>query len=305
MSRYTMGNTIERIRRQLNSVVRLELNVLGASLNDTATTLTTEYDHANSLRPGAVLSMGQELMRVISNNPLSKEVVVLRGWMDTRAHTHDLGAEILINPRFTRADIIEAIIQEVESWNPDIFKVADEAYTIEVETRGVEVGAAYANAIGVVEVRRNFTEDDNNVWPEFPYTLHRGRSASLTPTEGSGMFIRFTSTTGYATQAGTVIARFAVPYDAQDIESEQTDLVLDVGMDPSLLELIELGVKSRLLMDEEIPRSGRGVQDEPRRAEEVPVGATMTTTQFLLQRYERRRNQEVFRLRTKYPFRAW
>lgn len=307
MSRYTMGNTIERIRRQLNSTVRLELNVLGATLNDTATTLTTEYDHANSLRAGAVLSLGQELMKVISNNVTSKEVVVIRGWLDTRAHAHDLGAEILINPRFTRADIIEGIIQEVETWSPDIFKVADEVVSLAVASEGYEVSSTYANALGVIEVRRNYTEAESVVWPQIDYRLHRGRSATLTPTENSGLFIRLLPPggAGYLPAASQILARYAVPYNAQDIESEQTDLVLDVGLDPSLLELIELGVKYRLMMDDEIPRSGRGMQDEPRRAEETPVGSTANVAQFMLQRYENRRNQEVMRLRTKYPFRSW
>ena len=305
MARTTVENTIERIRRQLNSTVRLEINTLGATLTTSTNPVTLNYDLSNSVRSGSVLSVGRELMRVISVNTSSKECTVIRGWQDSDAEAHDSGDEVLINPRFTRTDIYDAIIQEIDSWEPDLFKVVDDPETVAVEAQGFEIASAYSNALGVIEVRRNWTEENSVVWPTMPFTLHRGRSASLTPTEGSGLFIRFTGNIGYTPAAGTVIARLAVPYDSSDITSEASDLVADVGMDAPLLELVEMGVKARLISDDETGRSARNAQDEPRRNEEVPVGAAMNAAQMALQRYERRRNQEVIRLRTRYPFRTW
>lgn len=305
MARTTIQNTIERIRRQMDSNIRLEVNTLGATLTTTTNPVTLTYDLANSVRAGAVLSVGHELMRVISINATSKEVTVLRGWLDTDAAAHDQNDEVLINPRFTRADIYDAIIQEIDSWQPDIFTATDIAVTIAQDDQGFEVPSANSNALGVIELRRNFTEDESVVWPEFNYVLHRGRSASLTPNEGTGLFVRFTDHGGRALKAGTVVARLAIPYDSSLIVDEDSDLVADVGIDSPLLELIELGVKARLLDDSEIARSGRGIQDEPRRAEEVPPGAAQQKAQGLLQRYERRRHQEVDRMRQRYPFKAW
>jgi hypothetical protein len=305
MARTTVENTIERIRRQLASTVRLEINTLGSTLTDSTTTFPLTYDVANSIRSGAVLSVGRELMRVITVNVSSKEVTVIRGWQDTNAAAHDTGAEVLINPRFTRFDIFDAIVQEIDSWSPDIFRVEDDTDDFPVEATGFEVPTAYVNALGVVSLRRNYTEDASAVWPDMPFKLYRGRSGSLTPTEGTGMYVRFTKGLGYTTQAGAYAIRYALPYDTALIVDEDTDLVGDVGIDSPLLELVELGVKYRLLMDDENPRSGRGVQDEPRRTEEVPPGASMNQTQAVLQRYERRRNSEVLRLRTMHPFRSW
>jgi len=305
MARTTVENTIERIRRQLASTVRLEINTLGSSLTTSTLTFPLTYDLANSVRSGAVLSIGRELMRVVTVNVTSKEVTVIRGWQDTDAEAHASGDEVLINPRFTRFDIYDAIIQEIDSWNPDIFKVADAGGTFLTEATGFEVPAAYSAALGVIHVRRNFTEDSSLVWPETPFALHRGFSTNLTPTEGTGMYVRFTKGIGYMPQAGSYAIRYAIPFDTSDITAESSDLVADVGLDSPLLELVELGVKYRLLMDDENPRSARSVQDEPRRNEEVPVGQSINQTQSVLQRYERRRNSEVLRLRTLYPFRSW
>lgn len=305
MARSTVENTIERIRRQLNSSLRMEVNTLASSLTTSTDPITLNYELSNSIRPGAILSIGTELMRVIAVNRASKEINVLRGWQDTDAEAHDDDAEVLINPRFTRFDLWDSIILEIASWEPDLYTLSDDVESIAGDAEGFELASAYSNALGVVELRRNFTEDDSSVWPEFPFELHRGASANLTPTEGSGLFVRFTSNGGRARSAGTVLARVAIPYDTALITAESTDLITDVGLDTSLLELVELGVKYRVMMDDEMARSGRMVQDEPRRNDEVPVGAALTAAQFVLQRYERRRRQEVERLRTKYPFRAW
>ena len=302
MARTTVTNTIERIRRQLNSTVRLEVNVLAVALDASETVVTTTYDLANSIRNGAVLSIGSELMRVVAVSVSSKEITVIRGWQDTAGETHAIGDEILVNPRFTRFDIFDSMVNEIDSWAPDLFYVADATMDTVDDQAGVEVPSAFASALGVIEVRRNWTEDESVVWPTLPFVLHRGRSASLTPTEATGMFIRFTKDLGYA-RNGSIAVRFAMPYSTATLD-ESIDLA-DLEVTGGLLELIELGVKSRLLHDDEIGRTGRGMQDEPRRTEEVPAGAVMTLSQSFLQRYERRRNQEVRRLRTLHPFQAW
>lgn len=307
MSRSTVENTIERIRRQLASTVRMEINTLGSNVNTSAVTFPLTYDLANSVRSGGVLSIGTELMRVVSVNRVSKEVTVLRGWLDTNAEEHLSGDEVLINPRFTRSDIYDGIIQEIDSWAPDIFTTEDQLVTLAVDDQGFEVDSAHSNALGVIEVRRNYTEQESVVWPSIDFRLHRGASASITPNEGTGLFVRLLPANGGGRirLSGSALARYAIPYDSAAITGEGTDLVTDVGIDAPLLELIEMGVKARLVMDDETPRGGRGIQDEPRRAEEVPPGSTAQLAQTMLQRYERRRSQEVIRLRTKYPFKAW
>ena len=199
-------------------------------------------------------------------------------------------------------DIFDGIIQEIDSWNPDLFYVDDVAWETTDATQGVEVPLAQADAIGVCYVRRNWDENDSFVWPEYSYALHRGRPASLTPTGNSGLFIRFTDNLGYAYD-GDVIAGLAMPYDTSTLDMA-TDLA-DIEVSRPMLELIELGVKARLMMDDEIGHSARNAQDEPRRNQDVQPGEALSVAQMMLQRYERRRNIKVRRLRTSYPFQAW
>lgn len=305
MARTDVENTIERIRRQLDSNLRLEVNTVAATMTTTTDPITFTYDLANSVRPGAVLSVGRELMRVVSINAAAKTANVIRGWQDSDAEAHAIGDEILINPRFTRLDIYDGIIQEIDSWQPDIFTHTDIGVTFASDAQGFEIPSANSNALGVIELRRNYTEEESLAWPEMPYTLQRGLTSSLTPTEGTGLYVRFTTGIGRAPAAGSLAVRLAVPYDSSLITSEASDLVSDVGLDAPLLELVELGVKARLMMNAEYGRSGRGQQDEPRRAEETPPNTALTMAQATLQSYERRRHQEVDRMRRIYPYRAW
>jgi hypothetical protein len=241
-------------------------------------------------------------MRVVATSTNAKTVDVIRGWQDSDAETHTLGDEVLINPRFTRFDIFDGILQEIDSWEPDLFYVEDVTWETTDATQGVEVPAAQANALGVTYVRRNWDNTDSAVWPEYRYDVHRGRPASLSPVEASGLFIRFTEGIGYAAD-GDVIAGLAMPFSSENV-TEDTDLA-DIDIPRSMIELIELGVKARLMGDDEIGHSARNAQDEPRRNQDVQPGEALSVAQSMLQRYERRKNMEIRRLRTRYPFRAW
>ena len=107
----------------------------------------------------------------------------------------------------------------------------------------------------------------------------------------------------FATEPMTYIGERVGDADTSTLDMA-TDLA-DINISRPMLELIELGVKARLMMDDEIGHSARNAQDEPRRNQDVQPGEALNVAQMMLQRYERRRNIEVRRLRTSYPFQAW
>ena len=310
MARDNVTQIIERVRRSLASTVRMEVNTLGASLSAIETTVQLTYAVSKSLRSGAVLSIGAELLRVVAVDELAKTADVLRGWQDSTAEAHDSGDEVLINPRFTRFDIFDALTEEIDSWNPDLFYVTDVQMTTTDETQALELASTYADAIGVMTVRRNWTADQQtSVWPEIEFALQRGSAAAWDATTESGLLIRLTPSVGHRgrsgyANAGNLLVTMARPFDASAI-TEATDLIADLGIERSQLELVELGIKYRLLMDDEQGRSARNAQDEPRRNEEVPPGAAQSIGQATMQRYDRRRAQEIGKLRSRYPMRFW
>jgi len=302
MARDTVSTLIDKIRRQLNSTVRLEITTLGASCLAADTTLTLGYDLADSIRAGAVLSIEQETVRVMSVDVSAKEVTVIRGFQDSTAEDHAVGTEVQVNPRFTRFDIFDAIYDEMAGWTPDLWTTDLYETTVVDDQEVVELPAAHADALGVIEVRRNWTATDSSSWPQVEYRLQRGTTA-WTAATNSGLLVRFAE--GYGKmQAGSVMMTIARPFDLSTL-ADDTDLFTDLGVPYSYLELISLGVKMRLMGDDENGRSARNAQDEPRRNEDVPANTALTVAGQLGQRYERKRRNEVMTLRGRYPLRTW
>lgn len=305
MARDTVGTVIERIRRQLASSIRMEINQLGvlATADATDTTITLAHDIANNVRSGSVLSMGGELMRVIGADPLTKECTVIRAWQDSHLEAHAAGVEVLVNPRFTRFDILDAIINELDSWSPAIFTILDYQFDVSDDTNTIELPATMAQAIGVIRVRQLLTGSGSTSWPELEFRLQRGSMGVWDAATVTGLAIRVLNGGRGSVGEGKILATVALPIDTSTL-TETTNLSA-LGVVPQQLDVLELGVKYRLMGDDEPGRTGRTTQDEPRRTEETPPGSSLQVSGGLLQRYERRKGQEVMRLRSLYPMSTW
>lgn len=306
MARTTVANVIERCRRQLASSLRNEVNTLGASLDATETVVTLTYDLPAGLTAGSILSVGKELMRVVAISAPAKEATVIRGWQDSDGETHATGDEVMINPRFTRYDIYDAIVDEISSWEPNLYYVESYQWAVAQTDETVELPASMADSLGVVEVRRQWTQDDDNTsWPTIDWRIMRGTVGTWDLATTSGLVIRLMPNHGYM-RAGSVHALIARPFDVTTAELVETDdLVTDMNLSQSMIDLLVLGVKMRLMGDDEHGRSGRFTQDEPRRTEEVPVGSALTVAQTLRSTYNRRMGDEMRKLGNKYRMRSW
>lgn len=298
MARTEVGNVIERVRRQLASSLRYEVNVLGAALNATETVVQLTYALSAGLRTGAVLSVGREDMRVVSVDANAKTATVIRGWQDSDGGAHDNGTEVWVNPRFTRFDIAEALVDEIRSWGRELYRVADDTLTVADSAETLELPVEWADAWGVIDVKRNWTAEDTSAWPRIGAKLLRGTASGFDGATTSGLLLRFTD----LVLAGKVHVTVALPFDLTALDDD-TDLVDDVGLRESMLDVLALGMKHRLVGDAEHSRHSRMTQDEPRRAEEVPPGAALQDAAQTFAVYLRRRGEEANRLRSLYPLR--
>jgi hypothetical protein len=70
-----------------------------------------------------------------------------------------------------------------------------------------------------------------------------------------------------------------------------------------MLDVLDMGIKWRLLGDSEVGRSARNAQDVPRRAEEVPPKSASDEAVRIYPLYVRRKAEEIDRLRWQYPLR--
>jgi hypothetical protein len=300
VARTTIANTVERIRRQLASSLRYEVNVLGANINTTETVITLDYDLPPSLRAGAVISIGAEDMRVVAINAGAREVTVLRGWQDSDGTAAVAGAEVWINPRFTGNDIYDAMFDEVSSWPANLYRVVGQTFDVASGADVIELPVAWYDSYGVIDVRRTWTDDDMGSWPRIDFRLQRGPSWTGV---SSGLLLRLIPGQLSSVFAGQVYVSVALPFDLASFNLAD-DLVTDLGLQPSMLDVVSMGVKLRLMGDTENGRSQRRGQDESRRAEEVPPGSSLQTVQAGFPLYLRRRQEEVSKLQARFPIRG-
>lgn len=304
MARYTVNNVIERVRRQLNSSLRHEFNVLSVSANQTDTTLTLQYDLTPAVRAGAIISIGYELMRVTAVNSSLKQITVIRGWHDSSAESHDAGDELLINPRFTRFDIFDALIDELSSWETELYRVVSYQWTVDEDQDTIEVPYEYEDAVGLVQVYRQWTASDSTAWPSIKFRLQRGVVGGWDAVSASGMLIRLVTKDNHV-PAGKIHALIAMPFDIAEPLSESSNLVSILGLSPSQVDLLVQGIKLRLLTDDENIRGSRLGADVSRMDAVNPINATTEMVQTARANYIRRYQEEVTKLRARYPMKAW
>jgi len=207
---------------------------------------------------------------------------------------------VWINPRFTGTDIYDHLVDEIGAWPTELFRVYGDTHSIAADAQTLELPVAYEGMYGLASpVRRNIpTITTSTAWPEVEVKFQRGQTSWDAATT-TGLFLRFVRPIAIAWSAYVEVA---LPFDLSAI-TWTADLVDDVGLSETMLDLLTLGVKMRLMVDAEIDRSSRQVQDDPRRAEEVPPGAGLQSAEALRTLYTRRRNEEIARLRRLYPLR--
>lgn len=304
MARSTVGSVLDRTLRQLNSSIRNELNTLAVAINTSATQITMTFDLTPAFRLGSVVAVGLELMRITSVDTSAKTANVIRGWQDSPIQSHSVGDEVYVNARFTRFDVYDALIDELTAWQPDLFKVVSYEATVDDDQETFELPVSLSAAIGVIKVTRQWENSDSSSWPNLQFRLSRGDPAVWTGATLSGLVVRLLPQNNVL-RNGKVHALVAYPFVVDDTLTEATDLVATVGLSPSMLDVLVMGIKVRVLTDDENNRASRQAADESRRAGDVPVNRGLEVAQTMRNNYLRRYADEVLKLRTRYPLKAW
>ncbi len=298
MSRTKVSSAVQRVKRQLASSFRYEVNVLLSDVSYSATTVSFKYELPASVITGAVISLANEEMRVMTVDRVGRSVEVLRGWNDSLPINHLADEEIHVNPRFSGLDIYEALIDEVTSWGPDLYRTVARQESVADGQQTVNLPVTWKDIYGLVDVRRNWSYDSSTSWARVEGRLQRGVPGSWTDGPRSGVLFRLFP----PVYTGSLYFVAAAPL-AVDSISWYSDLVDDIGLKPSMLDVLDMGIKWRLLGDSEAGRSARVAQDMPRRAEEVPPRSASDEASRLYPLYVRRKAEEIDRLRWQYPLR--
>lgn len=259
----TAGALLERVNRQLLSGTVEERNKLSASINASETSLVMTYD-LKGLREGTVFEIDSELFYVWQATSGTKTVVVERGYAGTAAATHSSGAIVTLNPRFPKAQMLEALNQDIDDLSSPVnglFRIVATDVTYNGSDRQINLTGA-TNVIDLIDVRLRYLADD--------YPVLRGvRLQRNLPTSdfASGLALVFDE----GTIAGSLRVRYKAPFTRA--ASTASDIQSVCFVPESMEDILEMGVMVRMLQTREVKRNFIESQGDTRRSDEVPPGA--------------------------------
>lgn len=287
----TVGTVVDRTLRQLMSGSVEERNKTVSAVSATATSVSMQYELAG-IRPGGVIQIDNELLYVWELNSGAKSVTVERGWNGTTAAAHTSGAIVTVDPKFPRAQILEAINAELDDLSSPVnglFQIK----SLELNYNGT---ASMVNLpttdkiIDIVSVSVRYLSDD---YPK----IRRCRLIRDLPNDdfNSGYAIRLDE----EVRAGRMVIVYKAPFT--NVTTDAQNLQNISGVPTSCEDILMMGAQIRLISPREMKRNFTESQGDTRRAEEVPFGAVTGSVNQIIRMRRDRITAEAAKLMRQYP----
>ena len=287
----TASALLDRVNRQLLSGTVEERNKLATTVDSDDTSFVMSYD-LGGLRAGTVFEIDSELVYVWEATSGTKTVTVERGYMGTTAAAHTAGAIVTLNPRFPKAQMLEALNQDIDDLSSPLnglFRIVSVDLDYNGSDRQIDITGA-ASVLDLIDVRLRYLDSD---YPVIRMTrLQRDLPTSDFP---SGYAIVFDE----SVMAGSLRVRYKAPFTRVSSVSDSIQSVANVPV--TMEDILELGVMSRMLSMREVKRNFIESQGDTRRSDEVPAGAMRDSFSNILRLRRDRIIAEAAKLARQYP----
>jgi len=287
----TVGTVVDRTLRQLMSGTVEELNKTVGALTAASTSIVFQYD-LNGLRQGGVIQIDNELMYVWEVSSGSKTATVQRAWNGTTAAAHVASSVAIIDPKFPRAQVLEAINAEID----DLSSPMNGLYQIkslELNYNGTFTMVNLPTTdkiIDLVSVTVRYIATD---YPK----ITRCRLIRDLPNDdfNAGYAIRFDE----QVRAGRMIVVYKAPFT--NVTTEAQNLQNIAGFPTTAEDILMMGAQIRLVSPREVKRNFTESQGDTRRSEEVPTGSVSSSINNIIRMRRDRITAEAARLARQYP----
>ena len=287
----TVGTVVDRTLRQLMSGTVEERNKTVGALTATTTSISFQYD-LNGMRAGGVIQIDNELMYVWEVFSGAKTVEVERAWNGTTAAAHASGSVAIVDPKFPRAQVLEAINAEID----DLSSPMNGLYQIkslELNYNGTwnMINLPTTDKIiDLVSVTVRYIATD---YPK----ITRCRLIRDLPNDdfSAGYAIRFDE----QVRAGRMIVVYKAPFT--NVTTEAQNLQNIAGFPTTAEDILMMGAQIRLVSPREVKRNFTESQGDTRRSEEVPTGSVSSSINNIIRMRRDRITAEAARLARQYP----
>ena len=287
----TAGAVLTRASRQLLSGTVEERNKLATTVTSSDTSIVLSYD-LGGFREGSVIEIESELMYVWESSTATKTLIVQRGYDGTTAAAHTSGVLAVLNPRFPRQQMFDALnadIDDLSSTVNGLFRVVAQDISYNGSDRQINITSG-AGIIDLLDVRLRYLADDYPV-------IRKVRLQRNLPTSdfASGFAIVFDE----PVMAGTL--RVVTKREFTRASTEASDLQSVCFVPQTCEDILEMGVVLRMMNGREIKRNFIESQGDTRRSDEVPAGATRDSLTNIQRLRRERIVAEAARLKQQYP----
>lgn len=269
-------------------------NRLASGYTAGGSNLEFTYDLGN-IKQGATLAIGLNVFYVWAADPDTLIATVQGGYDGSTDANAALGAEVIVNPRYTDFQIFRALNQTlaaISSPAVGLFQVKQDDFSYDGSLYGYPL-TSLADFLSVAEVRYAVPGYEGK-------TGKISRSGyRLETTKGSPDSYVITLFGGNGDSFGQDLT---VSYRASFGQfSGLSSTTSSVGLPDSMIDIVVMGAALRLLSSKEIQRNDLAVQGSGRRAAEVPAGASAAAPNWLRRQYSDRIHEEAARLASLYP----
>jgi hypothetical protein len=314
----TIGQVIDSTREHLLGNGRSEMNLVASTMSGTSATVATTYP-LGGITPGTMIGIGDEEMYVFATNPGGLTATVSRGENSTTPQIHAPGTRIYVNEPFTRSMIVNAVVDDIRSWGPQLYSVQSlDITTIPYQT-GYDLGDINPY-YGILDVYLTpyptYVTMDNLDWKRVRFRDFQQAPTSDFP---SGNALIITDVGGM--QGGqipnwnvnglsmTLHVIYATAFNVDKVDPtsatvEGIKLASDVGLDETEFDIPAMGAAWRLMLGREARRATTLMQGEPRSENEVPPLYISKTAEYFKSLRDGRLNDAQTRLMRMYPLRT-
>jgi hypothetical protein len=287
----TLGTVIDRTVRQLLSGTVEERNKLAASVSATATTVSVQYD-MKGIREGVVIQVDAELMYVWEITVGNKSAVVERGWNGTTPAAHTNNSIVVVDPKFPRNQIIEAINAELDDLSSPMNGL------FQVKTMDIDYNGSWTmlnipttdTIIDLISVSSRYLTTEYQ-------QIRRVRLIRDLPNDdfNSGYALKFDEDVS----TSRIHIVYKTPFT--NVSTESQNIQNMTGLPSSCEDILIIGAQIRLVNPREVKRNFTESQGDTRRAEEVTAGAVSGSITNLLRMRRDRITSEAAKLQRQYP----
>ena len=263
---------IDRITKAFNRHDNADILATGM---DASTTSLVYTGILPAWGPGSVAEVDQELMLVQTVDTTLKTATVIRGWLNSTAASHTANTPIYVNPRVSRADVLDLFNDCLTAIYPTIYKTSTTTATYSTNTIGynmpsdtskiltvqyqVNTNASQWEHIGDFELMQNMDTSD----------FAGGKAVMIRKSLPSSASIRIT---------------YASPFTR--FTAESNDMTSAVGVQDYMTDLLFYFSMNRLAVQEELENTQKKNAQSHQRAQESPPFLSVRTGEWYQARFE-------------------